>query len=140
MLHKAMMAAAALAAMAVAAAVGVIALAFALYALLQPFIGSAGAAASVAAVSAIAVTLAGLFAARGAESQHKPSEPENFGLAERLLDLVRDKPMASAGVALAAGLMVMRNPAVIGVILRTLLEAWAGFEVTGKPKGRRPKA
>ncbi|QUD87639.1 hypothetical protein [Phenylobacterium montanum] len=135
MLQKAMMAAAALAAMAVAAAVGVIALAFALYALLRDLIGPAGAAACVAAVAALAIALAGLFAARGAD---QPEDTESFGLAEKLLELVRDKPLASAGVALAAGLLVMRNPAVIGVIVRTLLEAWQAPQP--KAKGRRSRS
>ena len=142
MLQKAMMVAAALAAMAVAAAIAVIALAFALYALLQPQIGSAAAAACVAAVSAIAIGLAGFLAARGADTgaRSQADSPESFSLVEKLMELVRDKPMASAGVALAAGLMVMRNPAVIGVILRTLLEAWPGLDGGGgRPKGRRGK-
>ena len=135
MLHKAMMAAAALAAMAVAAAVGVIALAFALYALLRDLIGPAGAAACVAAVSALAIANAGLLAARG--NAEKPDDSESLGLTEKLLELVRDKPMASAGVALAAGLLVIRNPAVIGVIVRTLLEVWSGPEPKGKARRGR---
>lgn len=140
MLQKAMLAAAALAAMAVAAAVGVIALAFALYALLLPLTGPAGAAACVAALSATTVGLAGALAARGADRTSQAIEPESFNLAERLMDLVRDKPLASAGVALAAGLMVMRNPQVIGVVLRTLLEAWPNLDFGARPKGRRGKA
>ncbi len=135
MLHKAMMAAAALAAMAVAAATGVISLAFALYALLRGPIGPAGASASVAGVCTLAIAIAGLIAARGGEE--RAEDAEQLGLVERLLDLVRDKPMASAGVALAAGLLAIRNPAVIGVVLRTLLESWQGPE-PGR-KGRRGK-
>ena len=46
-----------------------------------------------------------------------------ISLADRLMDLVRDKPMATAGVAVAAGLMALRNPAVIAVIVRTILDA-----------------
>ncbi|HEY2660175.1 MAG TPA: hypothetical protein VGI79_10660 [Caulobacteraceae bacterium] len=139
MLQKAMMVAAALAAMAVAAATGVIALAFALYELLRTPLGPAGAAASVAALCAVAITVAGLVAVRGAgpKERHSAEDRESFGLMERLMELVRDKPMASMGVALAAGVMVMRNPAVIGVVLRTLMEAWAISNAVGKPKGRR---
>ena len=135
MLHKAMMAAAALAAMAVAAATGVISLAFALYALLRGPIGPAGASACVAGVCTLAIAIAGLIAARG--SEERAEEAEQLGLVERLLELVRDKPMASVGVALAAGLLVIRNPAVIGVILRTLLESWQGPEP--RRKSRRGK-
>ncbi len=139
MLQKAMMVAAALAAMAVAAGTCVIALAFALYALLRAPLGPAGAAASVAALCAVAIALAGFIAARGSEAKGDASanDRESFGLMERLMELVRDKPLASTGVALAAGLMVMRNPAVIGVVLRTLMEAWAISSGGGRPPKRR---
>jgi hypothetical protein len=42
-------------------------------------------------------------------------------VAEDLMELVRDKPMASMGVALAAGVMAMRNPRVIGEVARAFL-------------------
>ena len=122
------------------AAPGVIALAFAIYALLRAPLGPAGAAAGVAALCALAIGLAGYFAARGAKAEPEPPETESFGLMERLLELVRDKPLASAGVALAAGLMVMRNPAVIGVIVRTLLESWPGLMGAAPAKSRRGKS
>lgn len=139
MLQKAMMVAAALAATVVGAATGVIALAFAIYALLRPPLGPAGAAAGVAALSALGIGLAALIAARGAKAEPEPAEPESFGLMERLMELVRDKPLASAGVALAAGLMVMRNPAVIGIIVRTLLESWPGLTGAAPAKSRPGK-
>jgi hypothetical protein len=44
------------------------------------------------------------------------------GVAEDLMELVRDKPIASAGVALAAGIMAMRNPRVIGEIARAFFQ------------------
>ncbi|MDR3506949.1 MAG: hypothetical protein P4L64_03525 [Caulobacteraceae bacterium] len=139
MLQKAMMTAAAITAMAVAAAVGVISLAFAIYGLLKDPLTPAGASAAVAAICAVTIALAGLIAARAAKAAEDkaPSEPETLSLVTQLMDLVRDKPLAVGGVALAAGLIVMRNPQVIGVILRTLLDAWS--QGGAAPKGRRGK-
>ena len=134
MLQKAMMAAAALAAMAVAAATGVIALAFALYALLRGPLGPAGASACVAAVCALAIAVAGLVAATGSVAREE--EAEHLGLVERLLDLVRDKPVTTISAAVAAGLLLIRNPSVVGVVLRTLLETWPGPEAAPR-RGRR---
>jgi hypothetical protein len=39
------------------------------------------------------------------------------------MDLVRDKPVASAGVAVAAAVMAMRNPRVIGEIARAFFQS-----------------
>ena len=134
MLQRALMAIVAAAALATAAAVMVVALAFAAYALMVTPLGAAGAAGGVAAICAVLLALVGLIAVSSAGRKpagRRGSENEAVSLAERLMDLVRDKPMASAGIAVAAGLMALRNPAVIAVIVRTILEALP-------TKGRKP--
>ena len=123
MLDRFLMAVAAAAAIATAAAVSVIALAFAIYALLAPLLGAAGAAGAECAIFAILVALGGLMAMGAAKKKSKQGPAgDAISLADRLMDLVRDKPMASAGSAVAAGLMALRNPAVIAVIVRTVLD------------------
>jgi hypothetical protein len=111
----------AITAIATSASVVVVALAFALYALVQPYIGNAGASAVVAGVFALIVGIGGLAAApRGRRRTAGPASPE--GVAGDLMELVRDKPIASAGIALAAGIMAMRNPRVIGEIARAFFQ------------------
>ena len=124
MLERFLMAVAAAAAIAPAAAVSVVALAFCVFALLVPLLGKAGAAGAECALFAVLVGLGGLLAMPGAKKTSKQGPAgDAITLADRLMDLVRDKPMASAGIAVAAGLMALRNPAVIAVIVRTILDA-----------------
>ncbi len=124
MLDRFLMAVAAAAAIATAAAVSVVALAFCVYALLVTPLGAAGAAGAECALFAVLVALGGLIAMGRAKKRSKQGPAgDAISLADRLMDLVRDKPMASAGIAVAAGLMALRNPAVIAVIVRTILDA-----------------
>ena len=124
MLDRFLMAIAAAAAIATAAAVSVVALAFCINALLVPPLGAAGAAGAECAIFAILVAIGGLIAMAAAKKKSKQGPAgDAISLADRLMDLVRDKPMATAGVAVAAGLMALRNPAVIAVIVRTILDA-----------------
>jgi len=105
----------AIAAISASVVVAVFAAAFAVFALVQPYVGSAGGGAVVAAIFALIALIVGLIAMprRRRRRVEGPS-----GVAEDLMDLVRDKPLASAGVALAAGIMAMRNPRVIGEVIR----------------------
>ena len=113
---------AAVAAVAAAAAVGVVALAFALYAVMRDIVGPAGASASVAGAVALILLLVGLVAtARSGFGRRKA------GLAERAAAFAKDKPLAAAATALAAGFFAIRNPKTLAAILRELME----------PKGRR---
>ena len=140
MLHKAMMVAATLAAMAVAAATAVVALAFALFALLRGPIGPAGAAACVAAAAAVSIGVASLIAAGNARRAARPTH-EPASLTHQLFELVKDKPIASGGVAVGAVLMALRNPQILGVLLRTLIEAWpaaaAGLATKAEPPRKK---
>ncbi len=115
------MGAVAIAAISTAAAVVVVALAFALYALVQPMLGDAGASAVVAAAFALIVAIGGFAAMpRGRRRGATPASPD--GVAGDLMELVRGKPIASAGIAVAAGVMAMRNPRVIAEIARAFFQ------------------
>ena len=133
MLERVLMAVAAASAIATAAAVSVVALAFAIYALLSTPLGAAGAAGAECAIFAVLVGIACLVAyGRAKKASRQGPAGDAISLADRLMDLVRDKPMASAGIAVAAGLMALRNPAVIAIIVRTILDA---LPAKGRRKG-----
>ncbi len=54
--------------------------------------------------------------------KRRAAEPSG-GLAHKLLDLVKERPMASGGVALSALLVVLRNPQILTAVLRAVIEA-----------------
>jgi len=110
-----LMAFVAIAAICASVTVTVFAAAFALFALVQPYVGAAGGGAVLAGVFAVIALIVGLIA-MPRRRRRRGDGPS--GVAEDLMDLVRDKPMASAGVALAAGIMAMRNPRVITEVIR----------------------
>jgi hypothetical protein len=120
--RRLLMAFVAIAAIATSASVVVVALAFALYALVRPMLGDAGASAVVAGAFALIVGIGGLAAMPRGRRRRKADPSSPAGVAEDLMELVRDKPIASAGVALAAGIMAMRNPRVIGEIARAFFQ------------------
>jgi len=111
-----LMAFVAIAAICASVSVAVFAAAFALFALVQPYVGNAGGGAVLTGVFAVIALVIGLLAMPRRRRRRSGDGPS--GVAEDLMDLVRDKPMASAGVALAAGIMAMRNPRVITEVIR----------------------
>jgi len=118
------------AAAALMAATGVItiAIAFAIYAAFEPMIGRAFAAEATAGVFGVAIGLAALaltLVAQGRRRARAASRP-NAGLTDQIMDLIRDKPFAAAGIAAAAGLLAMRNPRTIGAVLAAFLQGWRG--------------
>ncbi|WP_425999546.1 hypothetical protein [Caulobacter sp. DWR1-3-2b1] len=124
--EKTLMTLAAAAAIAAAAAVGVFAAAFALYAVVQTFLGDAGAAAVVAAVAALIVAIAGLLAARKVEHRHDakrgPSTPDTLGLAEKVVAIVKDRPLLSIGASLAVGVFALKNPILTAAVFKAFME------------------
>jgi hypothetical protein len=114
--QRLLMAAVAIAALATAAAVAVVAASYALFALLQPMFGNAGASGIVTGTFAFLVLVGGLLAIPRKRRRVRSEGPT--GVAEDLMELVRDKPIAAGGVALAAGIMAMRNPRVIAEVVR----------------------
>ena len=129
-LQRALWLIAAAAAIAAAAGIAIVALAFAFYALLETYIGRAGAAGALALVCALGIGLVGLIAAlkaRGPRSRKlskRSADQEAFGLTDRLIGLIREKPFAAAGVAAAVGLIAARNPKIISAVLRAFLDGW----------------
>lgn len=125
--EKTLMTLAAAAAIAAAAAVGVFAAAFALYAVVQTYLGSAGAAAVVAAVAALIVAIAGLVAARKVDHRPSPRQgaaapQDSFGFAEKVVEIVKDRPLLSIGAALAAGVFALKNPTLTAAVAKAFME------------------
>jgi hypothetical protein len=111
------------AACAVAAAAGmaVIAAGYALFAVLRDALGPAGAAAVVAAAAAAFALIGALLLFRRSGSR-RGREPRGgpAGLTDRLVDLVRDRPVMAAAAAAAAGWIFMRNPALAAIVAAAL--------------------
>lgn len=126
MFEKTLMTLAAAAAIAAAAAVSVVSAAFALYALLVPLVTPAGAAAIVAAVAALIVAIAGMIAARKVESHRSASQeappPAGFDLTGKIVDIVRERPIMSIGLGLAAGIFALKNPSLTATVAKAFLD------------------
>jgi hypothetical protein len=123
-LGKTLTALAAAAAIAAAAAVSVVAAAFALFAILQPRLGGAGSAAVVAAVAAAIVGIAGLLAAFKTEEKAQPSAgPDALAFAEKAIEMVKSRPILTVGAGLAAGIIAFRNPALVTIVAKALLDS-----------------
>jgi hypothetical protein len=126
-LQRLLLAIAAGAAIAAAAAISMVALSLAVFGLLRPHIGPAYASAAVAAMFAVLIGLAGLLAASGAGRRRgRMNEREAMGLAGRLMELARDKPIAAVAVALAMGVVLVRSPKSLGAIARAFFESLSG--------------
>ena len=124
--EKTLMTLAAAAAIAAAAAVAVVSAAFALYAVLVPLVTAAGAAAIVAAVAALIVAIAGLLAARKVEGRHhsqaQQAPQQGFDMTSRVIEIVRDKPLMSIGIGLAAGIFALKNPGLTASLAKAFLD------------------
>lgn len=111
----------AIAALVVAVGCAVVALCFAVYALLRDILTPAGASAAIVGLCAVIAAIAALIAyssvrlARGARpNRHVP--PPSMG--EQVLNVVRERPLVTAGLALTAGLAAFANPALVTAVLR----------------------
>ena len=134
-LRKALSVVAAVAALAAAAAVCVVAAAFALYAVARDYLSPAGASAAIAVLAAILVALLFFFLLH--KAQPRPLKREEENLTTRLVDLARDRPIIAAGAAVAAGLVLLRNPGVIGAALSATMANRA--REAGRREGRRER-
>jgi uncharacterized membrane protein YuzA (DUF378 family) len=98
------------AALATAVGIALVSAAFAIYAVLTPMLGQAGAAAVVSAIAAVIVGIAAvLMRMEAGDTGRRRHEPEP-GLADRLMQVARDRPILAGGAALAAGLLALKNP------------------------------
>lgn len=124
MMERTLMAVAAGAAIAAAAAAGVFSAFFALFAFIEPHVGTAGAAAIIAGSSAVVVAAAGFLAARKAEGDRNAAaaQPADASLVDTILGVVRDRPLLSAGAAVAAGIYALRNPQLAAAVVRAFMD------------------
>lgn len=123
--EKTLMTLAAAAAIAAAAAVSVVSAAFALYAVLIPLVGAAGAAAIVAAVAALIVAVAGMLAARKAEARRagqREAPQGGFDMTSKVVEIVRERPLMSLGIGLAAGIIALKNPTLTASLAKAFLD------------------
>jgi uncharacterized membrane protein len=127
-LRRVLLLIAAAAALMAATSVITIAIAFAVYAAFEPMMGRAFAAASTAGVFAVAIGLTALVLALMAQAgqRARASRRADASLTDRIMDLVKDKPFAAAGIAAAVGMVAIRNPRMIGAVLGAFLEGWRG--------------
>jgi len=109
------------AALAAAAACGVVAAAFTVYALARNYVGPAGASAVVVGLVALVFLIVGLAALiKAARRRREPN------ITERIIEFIREKPLASLAAALAAGFFALRNPAILVAILMAFLDSRDG--------------
>ena len=121
-LRRLLLGLAAAAALSASAAVCVVALAFALYALVEPSVGRAGAAAIVAGPPALIIALTAAFIGAAARSKARKQAGAAGQPVERLMRLVREKPVMAISAALGAGFLAVRNPRYLGAAIRAFFE------------------
>jgi hypothetical protein len=112
-------------ALATATVLCVAAAACALFWVLEPLVGRAGAAALLAGVLALIVALCVLIAvSRPNHSSQHASQPghTDFAFVDRIIDMAKDRPILSIGAALAAGLIAIRNPALVATIVAAFMD------------------
>jgi uncharacterized membrane protein len=126
MLNKALAGLIGLVALSTGVAIAIIALAFALYFALEPPLGRAGAAAIVALAFIVVLLLIAILIAMRGKARRR--EDEDHGLIEKLLGIARERPLLAVGAAIAAGVLAVRNPAVIAAVLAAFVQ---------RPKGKR---
>ena len=121
------------AAVAAAAAVAVVAAAFALYALAREYLTPAGASAVIAVGAAVLAAILAFVAYR--QVKPRPLRKDEENLTTRLIDLARERPIIAAGAAVAAGLVLLRNPGVVSSAVAAFMAGRAGR--TEARRGRR---
>ncbi len=130
-MRKVLLAAALIAAVAVGAGVAVVTAAMGLFALLQETLG-APAAYGIVALAAVVLTGLGILLAEVRFHREKKAPPEP-SLSETLGRVVRERPLVAAGAAVAASLIALKNPSVLGTLISAFL---AGRSVRDPPRRR----
>lgn len=120
------------AAVVAAVAVAVVAIFFALFALVEPHVGRAGAGAVVAGAAALLAAIIAILAAKkmeGDRHRHDAAQAAAVGpggshvdMAHILLNVIKDRPLLSAGAAVAIGVYALRNPALISAVMRGFMD------------------
>jgi hypothetical protein len=118
-MRKILVAAAAIVVVGTAAGVAVVAAAYALFTSLESIVGPAWAEVVVAVAAVIVATLGVVIG--GLEfGRHRPKAVEP-SLTDTVVKMARERPLAAAGAALAAGLIALKNPGVMGAVLSAFL-------------------
>lgn len=121
------------AAIVAAVSVAIVAAFFALFALVEPTVGKAGAGAVVAGAAAVLATLIAIVAARKMEGDKRRSQDAQAAsmasgggqadMAHLILNVIKDRPLLSAGAAVAVGVYALRNPALISAVVRGFMDS-----------------
>jgi hypothetical protein len=93
-----------------------------LYAALLPSLGPVGAPAALVGAAVVLLLLAWLAIAlrsRGGGGSHRPGEEAS--LIDRVVQIARERPGLAAGVALAAGLIALKNPRLVAGLTSAFL-------------------
>ncbi len=109
---------------AVCAGISLVAAAFGLFVMLRSLCGEVTAYAIVAGLFALVALIVALVASRpgAAEKRPVPAPPETSPILAALMAVVRDKPLVSAAVAAAAGIIAVRNPQMISSVIAAFLQ------------------
>ena len=118
-MRKVLLAAASIAAVAVGAGVAVVTAAMGLFALLQETLG-APAAYGIVAFAAAVLTALGIWLGELKLHREKKPPPEP-SLSDTLGRVVRERPLVAAGAAVAASLIALKNPGVLGTLISAFL-------------------
>lgn len=124
-LQRVMSGAVAAGAGAAAAGVIVVSVAFAIYAGVKPYVGPAAAAAITALVFGVVLGIGVAVMggrAKGGRKTHaakrlKHPETAPRTMLERALDTAKERPFVAAAGAVAAGLLALRNPALVATVI-----------------------
>ena len=112
-------------ALATATMLCVAAAACALFWVLEPVVGRAGSAALLSGLLALIVAISVLIAV-SRPSRPARASPEtgqtDFGFIDRIIGMAKDRPLLSLGAALAAGLIAVRNPALVATIVAAFMD------------------
>ena len=127
MIGRALAGVVALATLCAAVTVAVIAAALALFWALTPSVTEAGAAAIVAGLFAliVAIVIAVVVSNTGKSHHHDARHHEqhaDFDIVGKVFEMAREKPLWAAGAAVAAGLLAIRNPALVATIVAAFMD------------------
>lgn len=116
--------------LAVSAGVLVVSAAFAVFGLLKAWVGPPGAAALTALAAAILMAVVAFSFEAWAQSAKSGKAPESEkDLVQRLIAMVQERPILSAGALAGVVALAIRNPALVAIVVKAFLD----------PKSRPPK-
>ena len=125
MIGRALAGVIALATLCAAVTVAVIAASLALFWALVPSLGEAGSAAIVAGLFALVVAVVlVIVVSNTGKHHHQPHQEQHadFDIVGKVFEMAREKPLWAAGAAVAAGLLAIRNPALVATIVAAFMD------------------